>query len=285
MLLPIFKVENALECVVLHVIYDKVIEALLDCKWTQTNRVEVDHLISHILEDAIERQIVVLAQCQLEECHLFLVIVALPKLVVQEAAEELDVAPLGSNCERFAVLCARVIVVMDGLFVGLKHAQEDKQRADHHARATLACLAVHDNHWLIEGLINVVIVFLVVLLHSLQEEGSVQAESEHFLQIGDIVIQEGELACGKGRHSLGRVAVASLDAQVVYLDHITVVLLEELHNVRLPVPVHALKASGGEAARNDAIRDVGQIQVVAAFLQSDLVCGDYRADPVARAAV
>ena len=62
------------------------------------------------------------------------------------------------------------------------------------------------------------------------------------------------------------------------------VLLQELHNVRLPVPVHALKTGGRESTSNDAVRNVGQVQVVAALLQSDLVSGDDLAHPVAGAA-
>ena len=201
-LLRLLEVEDGLDCVVLHVGDNEIIEVLLVREWTHANGVEVDHLVSHVLEDAIERQVVVLAQRQLKEGHLLLVIVALPEFVVEEAAEELYVAALRSDRQRFFVLGSRLVVVVDGLFVGFKRAQEDKQGAYHHACATFSGLAVHDDDWLLDDLVSAVVVLLVVLLHSLQEEGSVQAESEHFLQIGDIVIEEGELARREGRHCL-----------------------------------------------------------------------------------
>ena len=34
----------------------------------------------------------------------------------------------------------------------------------------------------------------MVLLHSLQEKGCIHAESEYFLQVSHVVVQEGELA-------------------------------------------------------------------------------------------
>ena len=59
--------------------------------------------------------------------------------------------------------------------MGLKHAQKDEKRADHHACATFASLAVDHDHRLIDVLWTVGFdthftgCQLVVLLHTLQE--------------------------------------------------------------------------------------------------------------------
>jgi len=66
---------------------------------------------------------------------------------------------------------------------------------------------------------------LMELLHTLQEQCCVQTEREHFLQIGDVMVQEWELARAEGVDRLRRVRVPRLDAQVIDFDHVTVVLL------------------------------------------------------------
>lgn len=49
------------------------------------------------------------------------------QFVVQEAAEEFDIPLLRVNGEGLTVARSHLIVVRDGLCVGLKHAQEDQE--------------------------------------------------------------------------------------------------------------------------------------------------------------
>ena len=123
-------------------------------------------------------------------------VVVLTQLVVKEAAEKLDVALLRVDGQSLQVLGTRLIVVRDGLIVRLKHAKEHEQRANHHACAAFACLAMDDDDRLLcLGLLHVALLLnFVVLLHALQEESGVHAVSEHFLQVRHIMVQEWELA-------------------------------------------------------------------------------------------
>ncbi len=67
---------------------------------------------------------------------------------MQKATEEFDIALLRVDGEGFAIFGARFIVMRDCIVVGFKHAQIDQKRANHHACATLASLAVNHDHWL-----------------------------------------------------------------------------------------------------------------------------------------
>ena len=207
-------VEDWFNSVLLHVGNDQIKFDEFCREWTQADRVEIDNLVPHIFEHAIEGQVVVLSQAELEEGHVLFHLFWLgliAQLVVKEAAEELGVALLRVDSEGFAVFGALLIVVMNGFRMRLEHAEEDKERADHHACATLARLAVDHDDWLgweiFALVINVKLVScariffllleLVILLHSLQKECCIHAKSEDFLQIGDIVVEEGELADGE----------------------------------------------------------------------------------------
>ena len=204
-------VEDWFNSVLLHVGDDQIKFDELRRERTQADRVEIDNLVSHVLEHAIEGQVVVLSQAELEKGHVLFHLFWLgliAQLVVEEAAEELGVALLRVDSEGFAVFGALLIVMSNGFRMRLEHAEEDEERADHHACATLARLTVDHNDRLRREIfplvINVKLVSfarllfllleLVILLHSLQKEGCIHAESEDFLQIGDIVVEEGELA-------------------------------------------------------------------------------------------
>ena len=87
---------------------------------------EIYNLISHILKHSIEREVVVLAQAKLKECHVFLILLVLiAKLIVEKAAEEFGVALLRVDGEGLAVTSALLVIVLDGLRVCSEHAQED----------------------------------------------------------------------------------------------------------------------------------------------------------------
>ena len=73
-------------------------------------------------------------------------------------------------------------------------------------------------------------------------------------------------------HRFLRVDVLGLSAQIVDFDHPAVVQVEELYNVLLPVAVHALETLGWESHRNDAVRDVSQVQIEIPRAQSRFVC-------------
>ena len=92
---PIVIREDGLNCIFLHVADDDVEVLKLTRERSKADRVEVDHLVTHVLEHAIEAQIVVLAQTELKEGHrLLLKVIDFSQFVVQEATEELDVALL-----------------------------------------------------------------------------------------------------------------------------------------------------------------------------------------------
>lgn len=163
---------------------------------------EVHDLVAHVLKHSVERQVVVLPEGKLEESHVFLLLIAfISQLVMQEAAEKLDVALLRVNCECLLVARPLFVVVVDRVFVRGEHAQEHEQGANHHACATLASLAVDHYHRLEMFHLALVLVDflvqLVVLLHTLKEESRVHAERKYFLQVGDVVVEEGELADGE----------------------------------------------------------------------------------------
>ena len=142
--------EDRLNRVFLHVGDDQVQLGEGRGEGPEADRVEVHDLVAHILEHPIEGQVVVLAQTELKEGHVLLLRLRLvPQLVVQEAAEELGVALLGVDGQRFLVDCTLRVVVSDGLRVRAEHAEEDEERADHHACAPLASLAMHNNHRLL----------------------------------------------------------------------------------------------------------------------------------------
>ena len=231
---------------------------------------EVHDFVSHILEHSIEGQVVVLTQTQLKEGHILLIWLSLiTKLVVQEAAEELSITLLGVDGEGLAVDSTFEIVVSDGLSVGLEHTEKDKEGANHHACAPLTSLAMHDDNRLLWQLLlfvlKVILVLMdlvrkfVVLFHSLQKERCIHAESEDFLQVGDVVVEERELADREALDRVLGVLVASFGAQVIDLDHVAVVFIEEFYNVCLLVSVEALEAFSWETAGDDTIRDIGQI--------------------------
>lgn len=287
---PLFVPEDMLDLIFLDVFFhvgdNDVKVGKLGGEWPKADRVEVYHLVAHVLEHSIERQVVVLAQTQLKEGLLGLVRLRLvAQLVVQEATEELNVALLTIDREGFLVLGTLLIVMSDGLGVRLEHAQEDEKGADHHTRASLSRLTVYHNDWLLD-IFNVHVpviaqeLQLVILLHSLQEKGRIHAKGEHFLQICHVVIHEGELADGEWLNCALRVLVLRFGAQIVDLHHFVVMVLQELSNVRLSVSVKAFKTFSWETTRDDSIRDVGEVEIVVARLESFLVRGHDRANPV-----
>ena len=153
--------------------------------------------------------------------------------------------------------------------MGLEHTEKDKKGADHHACTSLTRLAMHNNDWLLRELLlfvfKVILVLMdfvrkfVILFHSLQKKRCIQAESEDFLQVGDVVIEERKLA---DRETLDRVLgvlVTGFDTQVVNLYHVTVVFVKEFYDIGLPVSVETLEAFSWETACYDSIRDIGQI--------------------------
>ena len=75
---------------------------------------EVNNFIPHVFKDTIEGKIVVLAEAQLEEGHLLLFLISyFPKLVMQEAAEELDIAFLRIDRQSLTILGTTLVVVGD----------------------------------------------------------------------------------------------------------------------------------------------------------------------------
>ena len=56
--------------------------------------------------------------------------------------------------------------------------------------------------------------------------------------------------------------------------------LQEVHNIGLSISIDALKAFCREAASYNAIRDIGQVQIEVASVQTLLICGDYASQPV-----
>ena len=169
--------------------------------------------------------------------------------------------------------------------MGFEHAKEDEQGTDHHASAAFSRLAMDDNDRSLIILLPFTLVCrLVILLHPLQEQSCIHTESEDFLKIGHIMIQEGESTDAKWAHRLLEVVILGLGAQVVNLDHIIVMSLQEVYDVRLPVPVQSLESFSWKTARNDSICDVSQIEIVLAGLHSVFIRGDDRSDKVTVAA-
>ena len=124
---------------------------------------------------------------------------------MQEAAEELDIALLRVDRQSFTILGTTLVIVGNSVAVVFEHAKEDEQGADHHASAAFSRLTMDDNDRRLIILIPVFKSFTcvgcsVILLHLLQEQGCIHTESEDFLQIGHIVIQEGESTDGEWAH-------------------------------------------------------------------------------------
>lgn len=168
---------------------------------------------------------------------MLLEVVDFSQFVVQEATEEFDVALLRVDRQSLAVSCSHLVVVRNGLGVGFEHAQEDEKRGDHHACATLAGLAVDHYHRLVVMLLadridtHVARRQLVVLLHTLEEQGCVHAKREHLLQVCHVVVKEGELANGEGFDGVEGVLVLGLSTEVVDLDHVLVMPSQEVNDV------------------------------------------------------
>ena len=92
---PVVIREDGLNSIFLHIADDDVEILKLTRERSKADGVEVDHLVTHVLEHAIKAQIVVLAQTELKEGHrLLLKVIDFSQFVVQEATEELDVALL-----------------------------------------------------------------------------------------------------------------------------------------------------------------------------------------------
>ena len=133
---------------------------------------------------------------------------------------------------------------------------------------------MNNNDWCLFVLLRSLVGRLMILLHSLQEQGCIHTESEDFLQIGHIVIQEGESADWEWAHRFLEVVILWFSAQVVNLDHIIVMCLQEVHYVRLPVPVQSLKSFSWETARYNSICNVGQIEIILSRPHSIFIRGD-----------
>lgn len=158
-------IEDRLNGIFFHVRDDNVELVDTSRERAEANRMEVDNFIAHVLEDTIEGEVVVLAQAELEEVHvLFVFVFLVSELVVEEAAEELDVAFLGVDGQCFHIFRSLVVVVVNCFVMRVKHSEKHQERADHHSSSALACFAVHHNDWRV---VVFVAVFLVILLHSL----------------------------------------------------------------------------------------------------------------------
>ena len=97
-------IEDRLNGIFFHVRDDNVELVDTSRERAEANRMEVDNFIAHVLEDTIEGEVVVLAQAELEEVHvLFVFVFLVSELVVEEAAEELDVAFLGVDGQCFHI--------------------------------------------------------------------------------------------------------------------------------------------------------------------------------------
>ncbi len=210
---------------------------------------------------------------------------------MQKAAKEFDVALLRVDGESFAIFGARSIVMRNCIVMGFKHAQVDQKRADHHACATLASLAMNDDHrlhsnrsWWAKILLFWILRELVILFHPLQEQGSIHAKDVHFLQIGHIVVQKREFADREVSHRVSCILILQLGAQVINFDHRAMVFVKKGQNVGFSVPVETLEAWGWETASYYTISNVGQVKIVAALLKSVFICRDNGSYPVARTA-
>lgn len=124
---------------------------------------------------------------------------------------------------------------------------------------------------------------LVVLLDALQKKCGIETEVEHLLETRDVVVIEWEPR-DAAMDALRRILVRRLRAEVVDLDHLTVVLLKESDNVVSTVAVKGFCAFGREPTGNYAIGDVGHVKVEVIKHESCLVSRDELADPVGVAA-
>jgi len=94
------------------------------------------------------------------------------------------------------------------------------------------------------------------------------------------MVAEGELGDREVLHCLLLVLVLALGAEVVNLDHVSMVLSEKVDNIDSAVSEHRLVSVGRESTGDDPISDVGQIEIVAISNESGLVSGHLLADPV-----
>ena len=89
---------------------------------------EVNDFVSHILEDSVEGEVVMLPQTQFKEGHVSLFgFLLITQFVVEEAAKELGVSLLRVDCQGFSVLSALTVVMRNSLRVCLEHTKEHKQ--------------------------------------------------------------------------------------------------------------------------------------------------------------
>lgn len=123
----------------------------------------------------------------------------------------------------------------------------------------------------------------MVLLDPLQKEGSIEAEFKHLLEARDVVVEERKPA-DPALHALGGVLIGGLGAKVIDLHHVAVIFLKEPHDVPPAIAVERLRALSWEAARDDAVGDVGHVQIKVVNLEPSLVSGDLFSDPVKVAA-
>ena len=75
-LYPLLVLENRLDCVLFHIGDDDVKTGELLCEGPKTDRMEVHNFIPHVFEDAIEGEIVVLAEAKLKESHLLFLLIS-----------------------------------------------------------------------------------------------------------------------------------------------------------------------------------------------------------------
>ena len=80
-----------------------------------------------------------------------------------------------------------------------------------------------------------------------------------------------------------RVLVPDLCTKIVDLDHGTVIILQEVYNVRLFISVETLKTFRWEATRNNTIGYVGQIKIIVTSLEPLLVSRDDGTYPITSA--
>ena len=89
---------------------------------------EVNDFVSHILEDSVEGEVVMLPQTQLKEGHVSLLgFLLVTQLVVEEATEELGVPLLRVDSQGLFISGALLVVVLDSFRVSLEHTEEHKQ--------------------------------------------------------------------------------------------------------------------------------------------------------------
>ena len=133
-------------------------------EWPENDRVEVHRLILHVLKDPVERHVIVLFQCQFEECLVFLEWLAFCEFVTEEAVEELDVAHLTLNGESLRIPGTLHIVMPNCLLMCIEHLDVDEEGAYHSTSPTFACLAMNNDGglhfcfraWILEGILSTV---------------------------------------------------------------------------------------------------------------------------------